>query len=190
MNDWVRRLKTASDLNVRIVEDRTFESKRVKFLLKQSGAPASAAEDLRRACVERYGSPDLLFEVFHELHPEYPVVLAADRLDGVRLHQDQDCVLPNWFTRFTELPFVGPFGAHLEAVQASRPGKAAGLVFPRVGLVQGLVIHTEVPGVDFGPGACFTFTGSRRGGGRRTLYVRPFSALVDAVAGSAPAPDA
>lgn len=179
MNDLFRRIRGRLGDGAH-EKDRAYENARVRFMVARLGM-GRAAHTLADRHAELYGSRGLTFGVFAEEYPDFPVLLAASTLGGVELHQDNRSVFPNWYRRFPDLPFVAPFEAHLERVAGKvRSGFAAGLVFPRKGFGQGLVVHTDVPSAEFGRGGCFTYRGGTRGRPVE-LHVRPFSDLVDAV---------
>lgn len=157
-----------------------YERARVKYLMTRCGLEPRI-KALRGLHAERYGTPGLSFELFDEMFPGCPVVFAADRLGGLQLHRDPKSALPDWFTRFSDLPFIAPFEAFLGRV-GDRRGRAAALVFPRKGFAQGLVLHTPLPGLCYPPGVHLEY--SRPGSTRRdgvVLQIRPFSALAEAL---------
>jgi hypothetical protein len=169
-----RRIADSSVLQ----QAQAYESSRVTFLLKQTGrGPLEPA--LRRQHVDQFGSPALTFAGFAERFPEFPVLLGAAWRPGVPLHEDPKATLPVWFRDFPKLPFMPAFYELVARTRASARGRAAGLIFPRKGFDQGLVVHTPVPGADFGVGAHFAYAG-REGDREYRVEVRPFRALVAA----------
>ena len=168
---------------------RAYESARVAFVVNRCWPEPLRKRTrarLEQLNAERYGARSLTFQTFNDEFPSFPVVLACDHLGGLQLHRDNGSVFPLWFARFPDLPFVAPFEASVDAARASLAGRGAGLVFPRKGFAQGMVVHTPVAGVTFRPGVCVVWTRPPERGGREhpPVYVRAFSALVDAVAAS------
>ena len=85
-------------------------------------------------------------------------------------------MLPRWFENFRGLPFVAPFHDFITAVGPSSDLKPSGLVFPRKGFRQGLVIYNGDLNEYRIKGGEFVFENEEE-----TYHVRPFSAVVDAI---------
>lgn len=153
-----------------------FEAGRVKYLMGVCGFKPRDLNQVRAAAGGR-----LSFPAFHAEFPDFPYLLRASRLDGVKLHEDQKAILPRWFDRFLGLPFMPVFEDVLAEVWDTRNGRGVGLVFPRKGFAQGLVVHSAAALAGWSSGPCFAY----KADGVRIpcdLYVRPFSALVKELA--------
>ena len=70
-----------------------------------------------------------------------PIYLACIHDLGKQpLHRNQKAIQPNWFLKFPTLPFVAPYKKLLASLPNSM-GRPVGLIFPRKGFGQGLIIH-------------------------------------------------
>jgi hypothetical protein len=95
-----------------------------------------------------------------------------------QLELRQDAILPKWFMEFSHLPFYDVYLAMHERVAEKADGRPVGLIFPRKGIRQGLIIHngdmdTYVPEKT----SCHLY----RGGGRHpiVLVVQPYAGFLD-----------
>jgi hypothetical protein len=156
-----------------------FEETRVDYLLKALNLGKVAGALWRRSKQET-GHATLSFEQFNQEFPSSPLLLGASTLDGAKLHTDARVMLPALFKRFDAAPFVTAFEEFYEREEGRAQGRTLGLVFPRKGLRQGLIIHGEGLEAVFCHGLSLVYVGGTR---RRphSLYVRPFQALVEAV---------
>jgi len=155
--------------------ERRFEESRVNFLYRKCGLERDLAT-LRELHRDRLGYPGLNFSLFQELYPSFPIVLGCDRLNGLALHESSQAVLPAWYKSFAKVPFVPAFERFCERAAASLHGRGIGLIFPRKGFRDGLIIYT---GLDdcWNEGGGFIF---RMGKADKSVdvIVRPFADLV------------
>lgn len=122
--------------------DVTFEEGRLEFLLKTFKLNVPPVKrDLRKRTEERTGHPDLSFASFGELYESFPIVLGASRLKGVQLHLTASAMVPAMFKAFGATPFVAAFDDFFERTAPRADGKPVGLIFPRKGFKQGMVVY-------------------------------------------------
>lgn len=162
-------------------QESAFEARTLTFLLTTFGMMPHAARELSRTCVQRTGESALRFTDFHAKYPDFPVILATKRLGS--LHTDPRCFLPALFKRFDETPFWSAYEDHYEqyADRAKETGRAVGLVFPRKGIIRGLVIHNyEGDQTQRFQGTSLIYQAVT---GKRTtrIYVQAFQAFVAAL---------
>lgn len=179
MNPFLR-LNRGSIEEQRGAAERQFEAARVRFVLKKCGLPKKAERELQELHRERLGSVGLNFALFNEIYPTFPVVLGTSRLAGAELHRDPRAILPMWFSKFQDVPFYPPFEALESAVKGHASGRPIGLVFPRKGFAQGLIIHTEGLDEYWLHGGCYVYRGGTKNR-RVDLFVRPFASLIEAI---------
>lgn len=150
---------------------RQWESKRVDWTIRRLGLTAQLKE------VASYDDGDFLsFEAFNSIF-SFPVYLTANQLkDRLPLHKDQKSIHPNWFKAFSKLPFVQLFAENLKTYGSYR--HAVGMVFPRKGFAQGMIVHTG----DFNT---FVLSGASchfyRSVNDLELVVQPYTDFVDAL---------
>lgn len=110
--------------------------------------------------------------------PKFPMTFGYTRLPGrPPLHRDPNAIHPLWLKAFLNLPFVEIYNERYELADKTRP---FGLVFPRKGFGNGLVIHNGdvelfVPPVS----CCHLFRGGKRHA--MTLVVQPYITLIDCI---------
>lgn len=118
------------------------------------------------------------FKSFSQAVPGFPMDLAANsRIGELPLHRDSRAVHPAWFKAFLGLPIVKEFEVKFDE-ETSEKEKPFGMVFPRKGFLQGLILHngdweTFVPPRS----SCHLF----RGGKKRSmnLVVQPYQGFID-----------
>lgn len=142
-----------------------------------------AAGLLRDREEEERGTPNLTFRAFNDAYPTFPLLLGARRLDGVTLHTDTRAQLPALFKAFSQAPFVTAYEAFYEAVEGRAAGRKIGLVFPRKGFKNGLVIYaagkvTEIPVGDHE--AVLSYAGGTKKD-RHWLIVRSYQRVLEAL---------
>ncbi len=160
----------------------SFEDGKVNYVLGvfkiRHHAPA-----LRKIAERQTGKPDLTFRAFDEGHPSFPIVLGASRLGGVQLHLDQKAMIPALFKAFGSAPFVTEFEQFYETAVARACGRPVGLIFPRKGFRNGMVVYaTDDPQViPFSEReTCLTYAGGSKKD-RHWLIVRSFQKMMEAV---------
>lgn len=162
--------------------DVEYEAGRVAYLL---GAVKLNVRKATSALLESYPGPDgaLTFKAFNATYPSFPLILGASRLDGVKLHLEDSAQVPALFNRFASAPFVSAYEAFYEEYADRANGGAVGLVFPRKGVRQGLIMYTsdDPEAIPFGEREFYMVYvgGSRKK--RHRLYVRSFQKTVEAV---------
>lgn len=155
-----------------------WEHARVEFVLKHFKIRHRRREILDTV-EARSGVRHLNFAAFAAAFPTFPVELSTDTLaDHVPLDRNKKAVLPYWFKSFESLPFVPPF---LDLVRDRvDDGRIVGLIFPRRGFQQGLVIHNGDE--RFIPSQVSCFIHRRRVRKRdMTFYVLPFHVFLDQI---------
>lgn len=173
--------------------DRQWEHARVRYALGRVGLGSFKKRLLRRA-TDLQGEPYLTFALFEEEFPTFPILLSANRMatKQVRkegeiktvkaepLHQNPQAFHPVWFKQFLALPFTKlyeeRFGEAGEVIQL----KPVGMVFPRRGFAQGLVIHNgDVHDFVSPQSSCHLYLG----GGKKpmNLVVQSFESLLDCI---------
>ena len=119
----------------------------------------------------------LTFSMFHE-HVDLPIRLGFDALAGViPLHRDQKAVLPNWYKHFLNLSFVKAYDQAFEGLRVKNE-TPFGLIFPRKGFAQGMIVHNGDMEKFVPPRTSCHFY---RGGSKykMNLVVQPYVVLVD-----------
>lgn len=123
--------------------DIAFEEGKVTYLLKAFKMNVRVVtQTLRQQTRERTGQPRLLLRAFNETFSSFPLLLGATRLDGVKLHTATTATLPALFKNFGSAPFVDAYESFYEQMEGRAQGRAVGLIFPRKGLKNGLIIYT------------------------------------------------
>ena len=154
-----------------------WESARVEFTLGHVGL-GRCKRHLFQLAEEQTGVRRLTFVFFHEHFPSFPIILGANDLGILPepLHRLQKAIFPEWFRNFTQLPFMPMY----EELYSSTTGLARplGMIFPRKGFQQGLVVHNGDPST-FVPlgGSYFAHRGKRD----QILVVQPYIALLDQI---------
>lgn len=171
--------KTDTKRKLHAASERKFEDKLVEFVCKRNGL-ARLHKDLVRRQGIREDDPFLTFALFNDTFPSYPLMLGSTRLEGKELHKEKNAVFPRWLTTFRGLPFVDPYHEFLESLGAHAELASAGLVFPRKGFRQGLIIYNGGLDEHKIKGGVFVYEGGTK---KRpiTYHVRPFAAVVDGI---------
>lgn len=158
-------------------ESRRHEAGLVRYVLKRFGLTKQASV-LARRNAECTGVETLTFSAFCAEYPSFPFMLGCDLLAGVKLHREVKATVPNMFKAFHEVPFTAPFLQFAAQAEDTRCGRSVGLIVPRRGFQWGLVVHDSANGSGWAGGLCFVYKG-RDKKKAYTLYVRPFSALIE-----------
>lgn len=108
------------------------------------------------------GRRRLTFDCFNQVIHDFPSTLRSHNFAELKkpMHLVQEAILPNLFRHFAKAPFVKKYNEMKEEYRTSN--KPFGLLFPRKGLQQGLVIHNGYQG-DFVPAgaSCFVWQPTR-----------------------------
>lgn len=158
---------------------RQFESTRVEWTLRRLKLEAQRRE-IKEQAVDGF----FTFEAFNRV-VDFPIHLVSESLKGEPpIHRDQRSTHPMWFKGFLKLPFVQKFEELFEAYHARNPeGKPLGMVFPRKGFSQGLVIHNGDWNLYVPPkSSCHLYQGGSKNS--MSLIVQPYMGLVDHVRAS------
>lgn len=136
---------------------------------------------LRQQAVELTGVEQLTFRVFNYVYPTFPMTLGCNRLSHLPkpLHLLQEAIFPAWLKNFRNLPIVEPFESFYESLGDERTVRPVGMIFPRNGFPQGLILHTGSPDQFVPPRSgyfCY------HGGDKKhplDLVVQPYSLFLD-----------
>ncbi len=153
-----------------------------RLLVRTYGATAARRRrDLLELSMERTGQHRMTFALFNELFPNYPVLLAFNRLGGIKLHADSRMMLASLIKTFAKTPVHQYFDDWLPTAQSMANGRNVGMVFGRRGFKYGMIIHDG--GLDFSRHLDTVI--SFKGGSRQTpvlLGTQWFDTFVDAIA--------
>lgn len=126
---------------LRELSRRTYEAGRVLKLLNTLEAPKWLARKISEIEKTYSGAYRLSFRAMRDACA-FPYFLAADPLDGAKLHVNPLATLPMLFEKFPKTPIAEAFDAFLLTVPKNED-RPAGLVFRRKGIPQGLLILEE-----------------------------------------------
>lgn len=159
--------------------DRRWEHARVEFVFNRFGF-SKQKRKLTTLAIERKGDNLLTFALFHEMYPDFPMLLGANRLSHLSdpLHRSPKAFHPEWFKNFNKLPFMTGYREVFEQYGEITDIKPVGMMFPRKGFQQGLIVHngdisTFVPGGS----SCHVYFGD--GENAVNLVVQPFVGWLD-----------
>lgn len=174
-SDYIARMGARSNV--------TFEEGKVQNLLKQFKISKDAVREIREFAADATGHPDLTFAAFNRRFESFPLLLGASRLDGVQLHLAQTAMIPALFKTFGKAPFVDVFDAFYETNQPRANGRPVGMVFPRKGFKQGMVIYAtddpkEIPLCERETMLAYV---SGKGKKQHWLVVRSYQKLLEAL---------
>lgn len=120
------------------LNEQNFESSAVDYMIKQIRLPK-----LRKLMREL---PDFEYESFDMLAQvcDLPFKFTTSALtDEMPIYRDKKSVHPLWFKSFRTIPFVRKFEERLEEyLENSDKSKPFGMIFPRKGFANGMIIHT------------------------------------------------
>jgi len=155
-----------------------WETTRVEATVRRLKLHKNVLNELRQQ-----GGGEVTFEGFNDRFPNFPVVLAGTALAGMEpLHRHSGAIHPMWFKSFRNLPFISFYEDLLHVAGADRYADSKfrpfGLVFPRKGFRDGLILHN-------GDWEAFTADNSSchlfKGKDGFTLLVQPYAAFLDHV---------
>jgi len=151
------------------VTKASWEHSRVMHIVQVMGYK-NLVSDLKRV------SQGSLFTLgdFVQVCDDFPVYLFAETLKGSPpIHRDNRSVHPIWFKSFTSVPFVKVYIERSKTFPTDRP---VGMLFPRRGFQQGMIIHDGDPERFLPPGSsCHLY----RGDGGTTMIVQPFTGFLN-----------
>lgn len=147
-----------------------WESKKVEWTLRRFGLEQQRKEML-------YSSEDKLysFKAFNTLG--FPMQLCANAmLEQMPIHKDPKSIHPAWFKSFANLSFCKNFDEALDSF-IEKKTKPMGMIFPRKGFAQGLIIHNGDWELFLPPqSSCHLFRGDKM-----NLVVQSYSEFIDHV---------
>jgi hypothetical protein len=165
-------------------QQEAFEDTKVRHVMDRVGL-VEEKKRLLRYVRRRYEAERLTFRVFNEVFSTFPVYLSCNRLGNVEpLHKNPKAILPIWFKTFLHLPFMEAYEAAYDAWPAK--DRPFGMVFPRNGFKQGLIVHNGDLHQFVPPNAsCHVYLGGSDKKRRKKqhhqimLVVQPFTAFLD-----------
>ena len=154
---------------------RQWESSRVEWTLRRLKFESQRKEILSSVPDGRY-----TFEEFNRV-VDFPMELCGDSMkDEMPIHRDQKSIHPNWFKAFTGLPFVQHYEEKFSEHAEKNPLRPLGMVFPRKGFLQGLIIHNGDWELFIPPrSSCHIFRGGKKHS--MNLIVQPYMGFIDHV---------
>lgn len=110
---------------------------------------------------------------------DFPMYLSAETTIGNQpIHRDPKAIHPIWFKSFRSLPFVQRYEECFETLHALCKHKPIGMIFPRKGFSQGLIIHNGDWELFVAPqSSCHIFKSGRKH--TMNLIVQPYVGFVD-----------
>lgn len=125
-----------------VMANTAFEEGKVAYVMKVFKMNVRlVGKTLRDDEADVTGNSDLTFRAFDTVFPTFPIYLGASRLGGVQLHLEQSAMLPALFKSFGAAPFVEAYDAFYESAATRVTGRPVGLIFPRKGFKNGLVVY-------------------------------------------------
>lgn len=138
------RAQVGSTETLREQSRRSYESSRVLRLVTTLADARYLRSVQRTICTaekRETGNYRLSFRALNTEFHNFPYILGADPIDGAKLHLSQEAMLPALFTKFSAAPFVPALEMFMQGVRRPHGDeRAAGLVFRRKGIPQGLLI--------------------------------------------------
>ncbi len=121
----------------------TFEEGKVNYILGMFKLNVrKAGNALRRVEERESGQSHLTLRAFNAVNSSFPMLLGATRLGGMQLHTEASAMIPSLFKEFGGAPFVSAYEKFYEENEPRASGRTVGLIFPRKGFRNGLVIYT------------------------------------------------
>lgn len=184
-NPFSHIVKNKNPGDIQRAEDASWEHERVRHLMKKLGLSKEDERKLSKECDNFCGDTRLRFDIFQTQYPTFPFQLTTSRLRRLELpnvnketpsnyqvHADPACFEPARYKQFERVPFVVAFRNLQE--QVDDPNQTIGVVFPRKGLRQGMVIHNDLSEQYWSVGSCWVY--KEKDGAK--LFVQPFEALI------------
>ena len=184
-NPFSQILKTKNPGDITRLEEEAWEHSRVRHAMKKLGLNKNDERTVVKECEQFCGSPQLRFDVFCDHFSSFPFILTTNRLRGLPLpygkkqtpknyqvHTDQHSFEPERYKKFDWVPFVIAYRDFKEKVGES--DRSIGLVFPRRGFQQGMIIHNDYSEQYWTTDSCWVHKDSDG----EKLFVQPFDALL------------
>ena len=152
-----------------------WESARVEWTLRRMKRDAARKEILSESSTGLY-----TFEAFNRV-VDFPMSLFAEAMkDEPPLHRDTRAIHPIWFKAFIGLPFMSYYEERFSEFIQNNSERALGMVFPRKGFSQGLIVHNGDWDLFVPPqSSCHIFKGGKKHS--MNLIVQPFMGFIDHV---------
>ena len=137
-----KRLVLGGSQNTAAVLQARAEHAKVMFLLKYLNVPTKKRTEFSRVVARDYDGYYTL-ALFNAMFPSFPVLLGYTSLPKLKvpLHQAAEAFHPVWFKTFMKLPFMKEYETAFDLAAAAASNKPVGLIFPRRGFQQGLIVH-------------------------------------------------
>lgn len=180
------KVTRSSDYAARMtaLADVAFEEGKVTYLLKAFKLHVrNASRVLREAQENATGTPNLTLSAFNSVFPSFPMYLGASRLGGIQLHLENSAMIPAMFKTFGATPFVSAFDAFYEVSEDRSGGRPVGMVFPRKGFKNGLIIYAtdDLKVLPFGEREGYFAYVSGKKKAQQWLLVRSFQKTIEAI---------
>lgn len=161
------------------LREEKYEEEVVKFLLNKLNL-IKHKPALLREYEASTGRRVLKLSLFNDHFPDFPILLGTDHLPGVRLHVDPRSILPALIKNFANAPFVKAYDEFYEQVHDRAFDRTVGLVFPRKGIMRGLIIFNA--GLDhyWHHHAEIVYHGGTRDNPYQ-LHTKSFAALIESI---------
>jgi hypothetical protein len=149
-----------------------WESSRVKWTLQRLNIVKQRKE---LACLAGNGAHT--FVEFNRV-VDFPMYLCSDSLQGIKpIHRDPKAIHPLWLKSFRSLPFVERYEEHFRTMISTYKHKPLGMIFPRKGFAQGLIIHNGDWELFVAPNSsCHVYRSKKQA---MNLIVQPYSGFID-----------
>jgi|TARA_R110000751_G_scaffold47597_13_gene106518 hypothetical protein len=152
-----------------------WESSRVEWTMRR----LKLGDERKQMMHESGYAGNYTYEAFIRTVPSFPMdIVAEPRRDELPLHRDAKAVHPMWFKSFRSLSFVSVYEERFG--ESSREERPFGMVFPRKGFLQGLILHNGDWDLFIPPqSSCHLFKGGKKRS--MNLIVQPYQGFIDHV---------
>jgi len=178
-----------------LAQEVQFEAARVRFVVRRFGLGAPVLRQLVEDWFRTTGRRELRFAAFHERYPTFPFYFGTHTLCGLavpwtagavggrtpynyHVHRDPYSTEPARYKKFEWVPFVIAYRQFYNSASAAASGRSIGLIFPRRGMVDGMIIHNDESEQFWTSGLCQVYKDPKT---EKRLYVQPFAALIAAI---------
>ena len=174
-------------------ESASWEHSRVRHLLKRTGLPKSAERKLLEEAKNFSDVSRLRFDLFNGEYHDFPFAFGTNRLRNLpvpygkkqtsgnyQVHRDPYSTEPSRFKKFEWVPHVIAFREFQASREGSQDARPIGLIFPRKGFSQGMVIHNDATEQFWDEGLCWVYKDPTSMTGDK-LYVQPFDSLLKTI---------